>query len=254
MPILIHHTCISKFSFITPFVPITNHSLSSPIFPFAKTPKPHSNISRNIYFSCKLPRFRRTHVPPCIKNVVFEEFNDTLLPKRADSEESEELELLLKKPSPNIDEIEEDELKKPDGDEVLEPFYKFLRPFEENMNPNKISIEEETEKFFVGVVVSGNSNKLDVNVGADLLGTMLTKDVLPLYDKEMDYLLCDLQKDAEKFLVPGKVEIVKTDKALSGKSMQGRPVVELGMILFAEVLGGRPLLSTTRLFRLMARH
>ncbi|KAL6572255.1 hypothetical protein OROMI_013213 [Orobanche minor] len=241
MPILIHHTCISKFSFIIP----------------------------NICFSCKLPRFRRTHVPLCIKNVVFEEFNDTLLPKRADNEESEELELLLKKPSPNIDEIEEDELEKPDGDEVLEPFYKFLRPFEEDMNPNQISIEEETEKvnveyyepkagdFVVGVVVSGNENKLDVNVGADLLGTMLTKDVLPLYDKDMEYLLCDLE-DPEEFLVPGKAGIVKNDEALSGESMQGKPVVELGTILFAEVLGrtlgGRPLLSTRRLFRRMAWH
>ncbi|KAL6570055.1 hypothetical protein OROMI_014569 [Orobanche minor] len=239
MPILIHHTCISKFSFITP----------------------------NICF--KLPRFRRTHVPLCIKNAVFEEFNDTLLPKRADSEESEELELLLKKPSPNIDEIEEDELEKPDGDEVLEPFFKSLRPFEEDMNPNQISIEE-TEKgnveyyepkagdFVIGVVVSGNENKLDVNVGADLLGTMLMKDVLPLYDKDMEYLLCDLEKDPEEFLVPGKAGIVKNDEALSGESMQGKPVVELGMILFAEVLGmtlgGRPLLSTRRLFRRMAWH
>ncbi|KAL6509833.1 hypothetical protein OROGR_022321 [Orobanche gracilis] len=270
MPIPIHHTCISKFSFITPFVPFVNHSLSSPIFPFAKTPKSHSNISRNICFPCKLPRFRRAHVPLCIKNVVFEEFNDTLLPKRADSEESEELELLLKKPSPNIDEIEEDELEKPDGDEVLEPFCKFFRPFEEDMNPNQISIKEETEKvnveyyepkagdFVVGVVVSGNENKLDVNVGADLLGTMLTKDVLPLYDKDMEYLLCDLEKDPEEFLVPGKAGIMKNDEALSGESMQGRPVVEIGTILFAEVLGrtlgGRPLLSTRRLFRRMAWH
>ncbi|KAL6549101.1 hypothetical protein OROHE_008946 [Orobanche hederae] len=270
MPILIHRTCISKFSFITPFVPFVNHSLSSPIFQFAKTPKPHSSICRNICFSCKLPRFRRTHVPLCIKNVVFEEFNDTLLPKRADSEESEELELLLKKPSPNNDEIKEDELEKPDGDEVLEPFYKFLRPFEEDMNPNQISIEEETGKvnveyyepkagdFVVGVVVSGNENKLDVNVGADLLGTMLTKDVLPLYDKDMEYLICDLEEHPEEFLVPGKAAIVKNDEALTGVAMQGRPVVELGTILFAEVLGrtlgGRPLLSTRRLFRRMAWH
>ncbi|KAL3655167.1 hypothetical protein CASFOL_000953 [Castilleja foliolosa] len=223
-----------------------------------------------------LPKFRRTHVLFCTKNGVFEEFNDTVLPKRGDSEEPEELELLLKKPSPKqldngpVDEIEEVEIEKPDEDEILEPFYKFFRPLEEEMNQNQISVVEENEKvsveyyepkpgdFVVGVVVSGNENKLDVNVGADLLGTMLTKEVLPLYDKEIDYLSCDLEKDAEEFFVPGKVGIIQNKEAMSGEPMAGKPVVEPGTILFAEVLGrtlgGRPLLSTRRLFRRMAWH
>ncbi|XVF18356.1 hypothetical protein REPUB_Repub11eG0014400 [Reevesia pubescens] len=36
-----------------------------------------------------------------------------------------------------------------------------------------------------------------------MLGTMLTKDVLPLYDKEMEYLTYDLKNNAEKFMVYG---------------------------------------------------
>lgn len=196
--------------------------------------------------------------------------------KRPEIEDSEELEL-LNKPSPkqvfnesDVEEVEEDEVNKPDKDEILEPFYKFFRPLEEEMNQNQSSIEEEDEKvgveyyepkagdLVVGVVVSGSENKLDVNVGADMLGTMLTKEVLPLYGKEMDSLLCDLDKDAEEFLVRGKVGIVRNDEAMSGEPMQGKPVVEPGTILFAEVLGrtlgGRPLLSTRRLFRRIAWH
>lgn len=132
---------------------------------------------------------------------------------------------------------------------------------EEKEESNKVNVEYYDPKpgdFVVGVVVSGNENKLDVNVGADLLGTMLTKEVLPLYGKEMENLLCDVNKDAENFMVHGKMGIVKNDDVLSGGPVPGRPVVETGTILFAEVLGrtlsGRPLLSTRRLFRRMAWH
>ncbi|KAL3504595.1 hypothetical protein ACH5RR_034436 [Cinchona calisaya] len=87
---------------------------------------------------------------------------------------------------------------------------------------------------------------------------MLTKEVLPLYDKEMNYLLCDVEKDAEEFMVNGKMGNVKNHDALSGEAMPGRPVVEPGTILFAEALGrtlsGKPLLSTRRLFRRIAWH
>ncbi|XP_075637924.1 protein PIGMENT DEFECTIVE 338, chloroplastic-like [Castanea sativa] len=130
-----------------------------------------------------------------------------------------------------------------------------------NEEGKKVDIEYYEPKpgdFVVGVVVSGNENKLDVNVGADLLGTMLTKEVLPLYDKEMENLLCDTDKDANEVMVKGKMGIVKNDEALSGRQGLGRPVVEIGIVLFAEVLGrtlsGRPLLSTRRLFRRLAWH
>ena len=175
-----------------------------------------------------------------------------------------------------------------DKDEALAPFLKFFAPrdtadgegvegkegevgvFEEESELDGDNEEaEEAEKvnveyyepkpgdFVVGIVVSGNENKLDVNVGADLLGTMLTKEVLPLYDKEMDYLLCDTNYDAEEFMVRGKMGIVKNE-AVMGGPVPGGPVVETGTVLFAEVLGrtlsGRPLLSTRRLFRRIAWH
>lgn len=96
-----------------------------------------------------------------------------------------------------------------------------------------------------------------MSVGADLLGTMPTKEVLPLYDKEMDHLLWDVDRDAE-LLVRGKVGIVKNNEALSGERIPGKPVVDPGTVIFAEVLGrtlgGRPLLSTRRLFRRIAWH
>ena len=72
-------------------------------------------------------------------------------------------------------------------------------------------------------MVPGNENKLDVNVGADLLGTMLTKEVLPLYYIQMENLLCDTDKDATEVMVKGKMGIVKNDEALSGRQVLGRP-------------------------------
>lgn len=199
-------------------------------------------------------------------------------------EDYDELEL-LDKPSPkpiddgSVTEMEEEALNKDNKDDVLEEFYKFFKPRtelqqesdvgdgekesrigESNQN-EKVSVEYYEPRpgdLVVGVVVSGNENRLDVNVGTDILGTMLTKEVLPLYDKEINYLLCDLEKDAEKFMINGKAGIVKNDEAVRGESMPGRPVVEPGTVLFAEVLGrtlsGRPLLSTRRLFRRIAWH
>lgn len=60
-------------------------------------------------------------------------------------------------------------------------------------------------------MVSGNGNKLDVSIVADMLGTMMTNEKVPLYYKEFDYLLCDLNYDAEEFLVHGKMGIVRDD-------------------------------------------
>ncbi|CAJ1953217.1 unnamed protein product [Sphenostylis stenocarpa] len=118
--------------------------------------------------------------------------------------------------------------------------------------------EPKPGDFVVGVVVSGNENKLNVNVGSDLLGTMLTKEVLPLYSKEMEHLLCDVNKAKEGFMVEGRMGIVKNDDAMNGRPVPGGAVVEIGTILFAEVLGrtlaGRPLLSSRRLFRGIAWH
>ncbi|CAN0928330.1 Protein PIGMENT DEFECTIVE 338, chloroplastic [Linum grandiflorum] len=241
------------------------------------SPSPHHFISR---YNSSAPK--HPHLAFCSKD-------DTL-------EESEELELRNKpSPSPVSSDADgvggespppEEEVgseEKRTRDEKLAPFLKFfkrrdasgevieeeeedeIRDLDENLDEvsssstSKVNVEYYDPKageFVVGVVVSGNENKLDVNVGADLLGTMLSKEVMPLYKKEMDYLLCDVEKDCEQFCVKGKVGIVKDEIALSGGTGPGRPVVENGTVLFAEVLGrtlsGRPLLSTRRMFRRIA--
>ncbi|XVF29875.1 hypothetical protein REPUB_Repub16aG0008100 [Reevesia pubescens] len=236
-------------------------------------------------FSSKFTFLRSTQIVFFSQNDTFDEFSSTQLPERLENDsrirENEELEL-LNKPSPVpvndgfVSDVDK-ESEKPDKDEALEPFLKFFRPSdsleveegggelgvseEESDEVKKVGVEYYEPKpgdLVVGVVVSGNENKLDVNVGADMLGTMLTKDVLPLYDKEMEYLTCDLKNNSEEFMVYGKIGIVKDDHAMSGGAVPGRPVVETGTVLFAEVLGrtlsGRPLLSTRRLFRRIAWH
>uniref|UniRef100_A0A5B7CAP3 S1 motif domain-containing protein n=1 Tax=Davidia involucrata TaxID=16924 RepID=A0A5B7CAP3_DAVIN len=264
------HTTIQKGSFIV-----------SPKCLVSKTSVSICGSIKTLTFSSNSSIWRRTHVPFCSHNDVFDEFTATHLPENPENERIQEIEL-LGKPSPipinngSVTEVDT-EPQKPDKDEVLRPFLKFFKPRDSFEQPSdseetsdESSSEEETKKvlveyyepkpgdFVVGVVVSGNENKLDVNVGADLLGTMLTKEVLPLYDKDMDYLLCDMEKDAEDFMVRGKMGIVRNDDAMSEEPMRGRPVVEPGTVLFAEVLGrtlsGRPLLSTRRLFRRVAWH
>ncbi|KFK41593.1 hypothetical protein AALP_AA2G148800 [Arabis alpina] len=187
----------------------------------------------------------------------------------SDEKKEEEGLELLNKPNPVAKSNEDEkESEKAHDDEILEPFLKFFKPEEEEEvleETSRVSVEYYDPKqgeFVVGVVVSGNENKLDVSIGADMLGTMLTKEILPLYDKELDYLLCDLKYDAEEFLVNGKMGIVKDGEedsvGIAEFAKQGRPVVEIGTVVFAEVLGrtlsGRPLLSCRRYFRRIAWH
>ncbi|KAJ0985563.1 hypothetical protein J5N97_003919 [Dioscorea zingiberensis] len=179
---------------------------------------------------------------------------------------------LLGKPSPiPIPDDDGSETPKASPEDTLAPFLKLFRSDEQDEIKHReidqtqhcrlVEVEYYDPKpgdFVVGVVVSGNENKLDVNVGANMLGSMLTKEMLPFYEGEMPYLLCDLDKDAEEFKVGGKIGVVKDEEALSGGKVPGRSVVEPGTVIFAEVLGrtlsGRPLLSSRRLFRRVAWH
>ncbi|XP_024030894.1 uncharacterized protein LOC21385377 [Morus notabilis] len=273
-----NHTTVSKTTpFCCPFSSSTNRSL------------------RNLVFSKKFPILRTTHFAFCSRNDVFDGFSSTRFSNTSEEDgDRENGELgLLDKPLPVTKENDESDLElemddaKVEKDEALAPFLKFFKGTDDGLEggvkeeegevgvidearcvlddedeeERKVNVEYYEAKpgdFVVGVVVSGNENKLDVNVGADLLGTMLTKEVLPLYDKEMDYLMCDPSSDAEEFFVKGKIGVVKYDEAVSGGQRPGRPVVEPGTVLFAEVLGrtlsGRPLLSTRRLFRRIAWH
>ncbi|KAL6209370.1 hypothetical protein ACLB2K_020312 [Fragaria x ananassa] len=282
--LLLVHPCKS-FSFPDSPPLLNNFNILTLTTPTYSIPKPPSYTSsgfrKRLVISKKAITF-------CSRNDVFDVFPSTHLAHKANGvemEDNEELEL-LNKPSPvpmengSASEVDKESVK----NEALAPFLKFFTPRDsmeevEDKGGGEIEVFEETSEvddeneevekvkveyyepkpgdFVVGVVVSGNENKLDVNVGADLLGTMLTKEVLPLYDKEMEYLLCDTDYGAEEFMVRGKMGIVKSD-AVSGAPMPGKPVVDTGTILFAEVLGrtlsGRPLLSTRRLFRRIAWH
>ncbi|MED6118248.1 hypothetical protein PIB30_000874 [Stylosanthes scabra] len=194
----------------------------------------------------------------CSKNGDFNSFSSDVSPEAVDDDGAQELERLelLNKPSPlpvteesfssddEMEKEEEEEQEMPSKEEALAPFLKFFKGGDEG--------DEEDD--FVGLEVSEEKDDF-----GDLLGTMLTKEVLPLYSKEMENLLCDVEKDAEDFMVNGKIGVVKNDDAMSGLvPLPGRPVVETGTILFAEVLGrtlsGRPLLSNRRLFRRIAWH
>ncbi|KAF5735328.1 hypothetical protein HS088_TW15G00830 [Tripterygium wilfordii] len=248
-------------------------------------------FSRNtLVVSNNFPVWGSTQIVSCSQKHVVDSVWNSQLPGKADEpriDENEELEL-LNKPSPlknGSSSVVDNESKKLDEEEALAPFMKFFKPRDssspeaeedngelgvmeqksevktDDEEAKKINVEYYDPKkgdLVVGVVVSGNENKLDVNVGADLLGTMLTKEVLPLYEKEMEYLLCDLSKNGKEFMVGGKTGIVRNDDALNGEPGLGRPVVETGTILFAEVLGrtlsGRPLLSSRWLFRRIAWH
>eukprot|EP00262_Sarcandra_glabra_P006513 TRINITY_DN18843_c0_g1_i1.p1 TRINITY_DN18843_c0_g1~~TRINITY_DN18843_c0_g1_i1.p1 ORF type:complete len:506 (-),score=60.33 TRINITY_DN18843_c0_g1_i1:90-1607(-) len=270
----VHH-CKSLLFSNSPFPYIQNiQTKTHSITPFLTTLK--CSISRTkphktLIFSSNSSILNKTHVPFCSLDNQTDEI---------------ELELLVKPspmPSDSPNTEYDHESQEPSTDEALAPFLKLFKArdsvdeikgdsIESNDNKNvkeeggdidnvdlKVCVEYYDPKpgdFVVGIVVSGNENKLDVNVAADRLGTMLTKELLPLYDKDLNYHLCDLGKDAEEFMVPGKVGIVKDNDALSGGLVPGRPVVETGTVVFAEVVGrtlsGRPLLSTRRLIRRVA--
>lgn len=256
----------------------------SRLIPFPSSASPLSS-SPNFFATPSSCSPRTTRVALRSQNDIFDGFAIAQSPERPENEELE----LRNKPSPvYVDGGSAPETDEPAGgsgeDEALAPFLKFFKNKEDPLDDGdeeegrdeeevldersgsdgvgeKVSVEYYEPKpgdFVVGVVVSGNENRLDVNVGADLLGTMLTKEVLPLYEKEMDHLLCDLKNDSEAFMARGKMGIVKYDDAMSAGPGSGRPVVETGTVLFAEVLGrtlsGRPLLSTRRLFRRIAWH
>ncbi|KAK9134399.1 hypothetical protein Syun_013729 [Stephania yunnanensis] len=255
-------TCSNSSTHKSPTSKLTESSL--PISKFHQTLAPSSWAKRHKVLSCS-------------ENEQFDQFSATHLPEspqNAGNREIEELELLGKPTSPilvengSVSTELDSEIRRIDKDEALEPFLRFFKA--KKGSESDLGVEDEVKRvsvryydpkpgdFVVGVVVSGNENKLDVNIGADFLGTMLTKEMLPLYDQEVDYLLCDWGRDSEEFMRSGKIGVVKDDEAFNVERVPGRAVVEVGTVVFAQVLGrtlsGRPLLSTRRLFRRVAWH
>ncbi|KAK7315314.1 hypothetical protein VNO77_33854 [Canavalia gladiata] len=239
-------------------------------------------------FTNKFAILGATHIPFCSRNV---EFDGNKLSQEAvvddRMQEHETLEL-LDKPSPvpikngSFSDVDMNTEKGSTEKEALAPYLRFfqgddsavevkenggvLEGSDESGDGNEevkdVGAEYYEPKpgdFVVGVVVSGNENKINVNVGAELPGTMLTKEVLPLYGEEMEHLLCDVDKGEEGLMMAqGRMGILKNDDAMNGVPVPGGTVVDIGTVLFAEVLGrtlaGRPLLSSRRLFRRIAWH
>ncbi|KAG8086209.1 hypothetical protein GUJ93_ZPchr0010g9219 [Zizania palustris] len=119
----------------------------------------------------------------------------------------------------------------------------------------------------VGVVVGGDGRTLDIDVGAGgEPALILSKEAVPMSREELEYLEFDVSsKDAIQFATERKVGIVVSGGEGQGAMTGGRngkgkgsPVLGVGTVVFAEVLGrtlsGRPLLSARRLFRRVAWH
>ncbi|KAJ3671107.1 hypothetical protein LUZ60_008533 [Juncus effusus] len=125
---------------------------------------------------------------------------------------------------------------------------------------NLVSVEYYDPKpgdLVVGVVLSGNESKLDISVGADMLGSMLAKEALPFCKEEMSLLVCEEEEEGFNGGT-GRIGIVRDEEGFREKEEGERRTVEAGTVVFAEVLGrtlsGRPLLSGRRLYRQIAWH
>ncbi|KAK7277380.1 hypothetical protein RIF29_18531 [Crotalaria pallida] len=227
----------------------------------------HHKNQNSFTFTNKDAILSGTHVTFCSINDKFDGFYSNQLSRQALDDrvvhEHETLEL-LNKPSLVVsfkDEFDMDTKNEDFNGSSNGSVDKNCGVLELHQVAKKVDVEYYEPKsgdFVVGVVVSGNEDKLNVNVGAELLGTMLTKEVLPLYGKEMEHLLCDMNKVEENFMVQGRLGVLENVDVISRETVIGSTVVEIGTILFAEVLGrtlaGRPLLSSRRLFRRIAWH
>ncbi|KAG6547474.1 hypothetical protein Mapa_010922 [Marchantia paleacea] len=104
----------------------------------------------------------------------------------------------------------------------------------------------------MGVIVSGNEYKLDVDVGSQQLGRMLTKDVYPLDLFRSDELFWEMNAveggPVQEFPV-GRVRLVRDEEVFSLPAARA-PIVEVGTVLRLKVQGvtlsGRPILSSRK--------
>lgn len=158
-------------------------------------------------------------------------------------------------------EKKEDDAENRSMDSYMDVFRSFPKSEEDEFDQgeHELGVEFYDPKvgdWVLGVVVSGDANRIHVNIGSDVLATMLTKELLPLYDDEMKRILCELPAEKKEPFAPGTIGIVKEEDSLSPGPPPGRPVVDMGTVLCAEVLGrtlgGKPLLSSRRVTRRIA--
>jgi hypothetical protein len=152
---------------------------------------------------------------------------------------------------------------------------------EEISKPDSPSGKEENEELeyyepkvgdlVIGVVVSGNENRLEINIGSVGLARMYLNEVLPNNHSQMDRILCELPTDSYtgansaaaaadngcNLFGKGMMGILKEKRAVSdGWTRTGASFIEEGTILYAQVLGrtlsGQPLLSSRRFARRVA--
>lgn len=142
---------------------------------------------------------------------------------------------------------------------------------------DKESIEEleyyepKVGDFVIGVVMSGNENRLEINIGSAGLARMYLNEVLPSNQSQMDRILCELRTDSYtganyaaaadgngcNLFGKGMMGILKEKRAIGdGWTRTGTSPIEEGTILYAQVLGrtlsGEPLLSSRRFARRVA--
>jgi hypothetical protein len=116
----------------------------------------------------------------------------------------------------------------------------------------------------IGVVVSSNHSKLDIDIGAQKLGHMFIKDLISLGQFKLEEACWKIPNDNDRSLegphVPspplGQPCVVHDDKEVLRTEIQtptSPPVVELGTVFVMEVKGetmsGRPLLSARSVAR-----
>ncbi|BBM97730.1 small subunit ribosomal protein S1 [Marchantia polymorpha subsp. ruderalis] len=104
----------------------------------------------------------------------------------------------------------------------------------------------------MGVIVSGNDYKLDVDVGAQQLGRMLTKDVYPVDLFRSDELFWEMnavEGGATQDFPVGRFRLVRDEEVFCLPAARA-PIVEVGTVLRLKVQGvtlsGRPILSSRK--------
>lgn len=131
--------------------------------------------------------------------------------------------------------------------------------------------EPRVGDFVIGVVMSGNENRLEINIGSAGPARMYLNEVLPNNQSQMDRILCELRTDSYtganyaaaadgngcNLFGKGMMGILKEKREIGdGWTRTGTSPIEEGTILYAQVLGrtlsGEPLLSSRRFARRVA--